>query len=302
MHLSNSHSSQLKLHFVVLLWGFTAILGELISIDAIPLVAYRIAIALFVIFFYLKWKGFTTQTDSKLRWKLYGAGLIIALHWVTFFHAIKISSVSVTLACMGSGALFASILEPLFFKRKIALSEILLGLSVSVGILTIANAESAQLAGILVALLSAALSALFSVINGLMVKKCEPEVITIHELFGGWVFLILILILQMIFGTREFSSISISSMDLLWLLLLGIFATAYAFIQSVSVMKELSPFTVVLSINMEPVYGIILAFFIFGESERMSNEFYFGTLIILSSVLINGYLKSLRRRRSLKSS
>lgn len=283
---------------MVFLWGFTGILGELISLDAVPLVTYRMSIAVLTIYLFLKFKKVDTSISGPMRWKLYAAGFVIALHWVTFFHAIKISTVSVALACMGSGALFASILEPIFFKRKIALSEILLGLSVAFGIFLIANAETDYYAGIAVALFSAFLSASFSVINGLLVKKATPAVITVHELLGGVIAVGIFMLISTAVSGADFSSLAPTSLDIVYLLILGTVATAYAFIQSVEVMKHLSPFTVILTINMEPVYGIIMAYFIIGKDEKMSQEFYIGTLVILASVVVNGYIKRRRKRRT----
>ncbi|TNE27985.1 MAG: EamA family transporter [Bacteroidetes bacterium] len=297
-----TYNAQLRLHFVVFLWGFTAILGDIISVDSIPLVTYRMLIAVISIYAFLKFKGVNVAVSGPLRWKLYGAGMIIALHWITFFHAIKISTVSVTLACIGSGTLFVSILEPLFFRRKIALSEVLLGIAVAAGIFTIANAETSYINGVIIALISAFLSALFSVMNGMLVKKSNSAVITVHELFGGWLAIALLMIAQLAFGERSVESISLTAKDVGLLIVLGTIATAYAFIESVAVMKELSPFTVVLTINLEPVYGILLAYFLLGDDEKMSPEFYFGALIILASVLINGYLKRKQRRRSQETS
>lgn len=259
-------------------------------------------IAVLAITAYLKWKGDSLAVKGSMRWKLYGAGAVIALHWITFFHAIKISNVSITLACMGSAALFVSILEPIFFKRKVAPSEILLGLLVIVGISTIFAVETAYTNGIIVALISASLSASFSVINGLLVKKETPAVITVHELFGGWLAIGLFAAFAWPIRGQEWSAFVPTSMDWVYLLILGSVATAYAFIQSVEVMKHLSPFTVVLTINMEPVYGILMAYFIFGKDEKMSPSFYFGAALILLSVIVNGWLKRRRKRKLAKMS
>lgn len=260
---------------------------------------YRMLIAVIGIYLFLKLvRKRNTGVRGNMRWKLYGAGSVIAIHWITFFHAIKISNVSITLACMGSTALFVSIIEPIFFKRKVAISEVLLGLLVVVGISTIFVSESDYSSGIIVALISASLSALFSVLNGLLVRKESPAVITVHELFGGWMLTVILLGVMIALGEREVESLIPTQMDWVYLLILGTVATAYAFIQSVDVMKHLSPFTVVLTINMEPVYGILTAYLLFGNSERMSTEFYLGAFIILLAVVINGWLKRNRKRRT----
>lgn len=296
---SDNSRSLLKLHFVVFLWGFTAILGDLISLDANPLVMYRMLIAVISIYLFLKWvRKRDTSVRGSMRWKLYLAGGVIALHWITFFHAIKISNVSVTLACMGSTALFVSIIEPIFFKRRVYLSEVILGLIVAAGIATIFWSESSYAEGIIVALISASLSASFSVINGLLVRKESPAVITVHELFGGWMLTVLILIVSLLLGYRSLESLVPTAADWGYLLILGIVATAYAFIQSVDVMKHLTPFTVVLTINMEPVYGILTAYLLFQKDEHMSKEFYIGTVLILLAVIANGWFKRKRKKKT----
>lgn len=279
------------------MWGFTAILGDLISLDAIPLVTYRMLIAVSVIYLYLRWKKINTSVSGPIKWKLMGAGVVIALHWITFFHAIKISNVSITLACISSGSLFVALFEPIFFKRKISFLEIVLGLTVVAGVSTIFYVETEYTTGIIVALISASLSALFSVFNGLLVKKQSSAVITVYELFGGWLAISLFMISTIALGGRSIESIIPTADDVIYLLILGTVATAYAFIKSVEVMKYLSPFTVVLTINLEPVYGILLAYFIFGKDEKMSAEFYFGASIILLSVVGNGILKRHYKRR-----
>lgn len=283
-----THKSFLKLHFIVFIWGFTAILGALISLDAIPLVWHRMGIATLciAIYFIIKKKSF--RIDTKTVIKFFLTGVVIALHWITFFHAIKVSNVSVALVTMSTGAFFTSLLEPLFFKRKIKLIEIVLGLIVVLGLYIIFNFETKYAAGIFYALISAFLSALFAVINGIFVKKYPPSTISFYQLFFGFVAISVFLL----FAGYSVEVLKISGLDFLYLFILGSLCTAWAFIASVDIMKVLTPYTVMLTINLEPIYAIILALLIFGEKEQMNPEFYFGAFIVLFVVLLNGILKN----------
>lgn len=277
------------LHLIVLIWGFTAILGALISLDAIPLVWYRMSLAVvfIVLYFVIKKKSF--KVDGVGIGKFFLTGVIIALHWIFFFKAIKASNVSVALVTMSTGAFFVSLIEPLFFKRRINKLEIVLGLIVILGLYVIFNFESQYRLGIFYALISSLLSAIFSVLNGLFIKKYAASTISLYQLFFGVVFVTVYLLVTNGFSISFFK---ISKLDWLYLLILSSFCTAYAFIGSVKVMKHLSPYTVILTLNLEPVYAILLALFIFGEKEKMNIEFYFGAFIVLFVVLVNGIIKN----------
>ena len=279
----------LLLHLIVLIWGFTAILGALISLDAIPLVWYRMSLAVvfIVLYFVIKKKSF--KVDGVGIGKFFLTGVVIALHWIFFFKAIKVSNVSVALVTMSTGAFFVSLIEPLFFKRRINKLEIVLGLIVILGLYIIFNFESQYRLGIFYALISSLLSAIFSVLNGLFIKKYAASTISLYQLFFGVVFITAYLFFMNGFSISFFK---ISKLDWLYLLILSSFCTAYAFIASVKVMKYLSPYTVVLTLNLEPVYAILLALFIFGEKEKMNIEFYFGAFIVLFVVLVNGIIKN----------
>ncbi|AXG73068.1 DMT family transporter [Flavobacterium arcticum] len=280
--------SYLQLHFIVFIWGFTAVIGALISLDALPLVWFRMSIAVLIILLYMLIKRMPLKIPPKTLVGFLIAGLIIALHWLTFFKAIKVSNVSVTLACLSTGAFFTSLLEPIFFKRKVIWYEVLFGLFVVGGLYLIFRFEGDYMYGIVLALTSAFLSACFSTINGIYAKQYNSSVVSLYELFGGVLFLSLYLLFTGSF-TADFFIVSMS--DWLWLFVLGSICTAYAFIVSVDIMKFLSPYTVMLTINLEPVYGIILALIVFNEKEKMSWTFYVGAAIIITMVILNGILK-----------
>lgn len=285
----NKLKNYLHLHLIVFIWGFTAILGALISIDAIPLVWYRMLLAVVFIAFYfiIKKKSFKVNTKGLLKFAI--TGIIIALHWITFFKAIKVSNVSVALVTMSTGAFFASLLEPFYFKRKIKSIEIVLGLLVIGGLYIIFNFESKYTLGIVYALISAFLSALFAVLNGLYIKEYKAEVISFYQLMFG---VLGVTVYILITGGFSLEFFQLQSSDWLYLFVLSSICTAYAFIASVHVMKYLTPYTVMLTINLEPVYAIVLALLIFGEKEQMNTAFYFGALVVLLVVLLNGILKN----------
>lgn len=286
---SDNFKSYLHLHLIVFIWGFTAILGKLISLKALDLVWFRM---FFAVLFMLAFVA-VTKRMLKVPFKAFlafmGLGVIIAAHWYTFYEAIKVSNISVTLACLSTGAFFASLLEPLFFNRKVIWYEVFFGIVVILGLVIIFNVESRFKHGMALGLFSAFLSALFSVVNGKYAKTYDSNVISVYELGGGWLFLTLYLLTTGKFSPAFFD---ISMTDFLWLLVLSSVCTAYAFSASVKVMKFLSPYTVMLTINLEPIYGILLALFIFSDSEEMNSMFYVGALIILSTVVINGILKN----------
>lgn len=284
----------LHLHFIVFIWGFTAVLGALISLEAIPLVWYRMLLATTIIFLFLKFRRENLKFSLKTLSGFALAGIIIAVHWLTFFGAIKASNVSVTLAVLSTGAFFASLLEPLLYGRKIIFYEVLFGLLVIGGLYVIFNVEGTYTLGIILALISAFLSALFSVINGKFVLKHKATTISFYELMFGVIGISIYLALA---GKFTVDFFTLSAHDWVYLIILASACTAYAFIASVHVMKWISPYTVMLTINMEPVYGIILALLILGDSENMSPQFYYGAAIILATVIANGIIKITQERK-----
>ena len=290
--------SYFHFHVIVFIWGFTAVLGALITIGAVPLVWYRMLIASAVIFIYIKWKGISLKASRRTLMGLVIAGIVIAVHWLTFFGAIKISNVSITLAMMSTGAFFTSIMEPIFYKRKFIWYELLFGLLVVLGLYLIFEVETRYTLGIVVALFSAFLSAVFTLINGKYAQVYNPTMISFYELLSGAGFITIYLLVSNKFNVDFFK---LPKMDWVFITILATICTAYAFIASVKVMKHLSPYTIMLTINMEPVYGIVLAFIILGDSEDMNSGFYYGALLILITVILNGILKNSRKLKRKKA-
>ena len=274
--------THLKLHFVVLIYGFTAILGKLITLPATQLVWYRMLIAVITFILYLGWNKRELKLSAKEFLKLFGIGLVVAVHWITFFGAIKISNISVALGCLATTTLFTSLLEPLFFRKRIEALEVIIGLFIIIGLYLIFRFETRYMSGVIVALISAFLAGLFTVLNKKMVVHQKASVISFYEMLGGLTGISIYLLLP--FGDN--SPLMLPTLnDLIYLLLLGVICTAYAFAVQVDVMKHLSAYIVALTINMEPVYGIIMAFFVFGATEHMTGGFYLGTTIIIAAVL-----------------
>ncbi|MBT8257504.1 MAG: DMT family transporter, partial [Bacteroidia bacterium] len=230
------------------------------------------------------------KVDAKSIAKFSIAGFLIALHWITFFESIKQANVSIALAMFSTGAFFASFIEPVFFKRKIIGYEILFGVLVIVGVWLITQSEFQYINGIILGIISALFSSLFSVINGKFVERYQASVISFYEFISGIFCISLFLLISGEgFGEGFFELIGT---DWLYLFLLGSICTAYAFIAAVYVMRHINPYTVVLTYNLEPIYGIGLAILLFPESEKMDAEFYIGALLIFSTVIINGIIKN----------
>lgn len=286
---SAKFKNYLHLHFLVFIAGFTAIIGELVSIESVPLVWYRMLIAGVMMFLYLKYIRAKLKISIGTFVKFSIAGIIIALHWITFFEAINQSNVSITLAMFSTGAFFASFIEPIFFKRGIIWYEMLFGIIVIIGVWLITQTEMHYINGILLGIASALFSTLFAVINGRFIEKHTASVISFYEFLSGVIFISIYLLFK---GDFDAGFFVLSQSDWIYILILASICTAYAFIASVYVMKYISPFTVILTYNLEPVYGIILAIILFPETEKMSSEFYFGAILIISTVIINGILKN----------
>ncbi len=285
-HISKDH---LLLHFIVFIWGWSPIFGKAISLQAFQLVWFRILITVSVlaVYFYL------TKTPLKVSkanfWKLTGIGVIIAFHWFCFYNAIKVSNVSITLVAFSTGTLFTSIIEPIFYKRKFYLYETVFGLLIIGAIWLIFSVETEYYLGIIFGMLAAFTSSLFTVWNGLLVRKTESPVITFYELLGGALSLSIYLLY-----TGEFSQqfFVVSTRDLLFLSIFCVVGTAFPFVASVNLLKKLSPYTVTLTVNLETVYGIIFAFLLWPETEKMKPSFYIGAGIILLVIFVNALFKA----------
>ncbi len=291
----DQYKNQLLLHFVILLWGFTGIIGKLIDLPSIPLVAYRMLFAFVGLIIYLRIINFSLKVERKALLQFLGIGVIVALHWILFFESIKVSTVSVALATLASASLFTALLEPLFFKRKIIGYEFVFGILVIIGLVLIFSFETQYALGILFSLGAAFCASLFTVLNGKLVKDGHrPKLISTYEMLGGFIAVCIYFLTTNSFDTEWLTP---STSDLVWIIILSLVCTSFAFVVSVEVMRELSPFTVSISINMEPVYSIVLALLFFGEDEKMTTGFYLGALLIITTILGNAWLKKRMRKK-----
>lgn len=286
-----------RMHLAIFLWGFTGIFGKAIDMSEGMIVWYRMiisAIGLTPLIFTKK----INLPSGKEFFQIALVGALVALHWVLFYASIKASNVSIALSCFSSVSLFTSLLDPLMKNQKPKLPEVLLGISVIAGLYVIFSFKQVYLSGIILAVTSAFVGALFTVLNKRLTDKHEAEIITFYELSTGFVVLTLLLPLYFSITGTGFEIPSVS--DWFYLLLLGLICTSYAFTISLRALKVLDPFTLNLSVNLEPLYSIILAVIIFHEMEILNSGFIAGTLIILSSVVIHTWYKWKGRQPSVK--
>jgi drug/metabolite transporter (DMT)-like permease len=285
-HISKDH---LLLHFIVFIWGWSPIFGKAISLQAFQLVWFRILITLLILALYFSVFKIALKVSTKHFWILSGIGVVIAFHWFCFYNAIKVSNVSITLVAFSTGTLFTSIIEPIFYKRKFYLYEMIFGLIIIGAIWLIFSVETQYYLGIIFGMLAAFTSSLFTVWNGLLVRKAESPVITFYELLGGVLSLSVYLLC-----TGEFSKefFVVSSTDIMFLSIFCVVGTAFPFVASVNLLKRLSPYTVTLTVNLETVYGIIFAFLLWPETEKMKPSFYVGAGLILLVIFANAIFKA----------
>ncbi|MBF5026488.1 DMT family transporter [Planobacterium oryzisoli] len=286
------NSALFRLHTIVFLWGFTAILGKLISVNAQILVFYRMFFAAVLLFLFLRVvKKRSIGISKKLLLQLTVIGTFMAFHWLFFFHSIKVSNVSIALSCLSLSTLFAAILEPLIFKRKVDVSEVVMGIVIVLCMYLIFKTEFRFKEGIFYGILTAFFGTVFSVFNGKLYGKTSSGNIIFYEIFAGWA----VLTAYYLVSGQLLQIGDIGLKDILLVVVLASVFTAYPMFESINLMKYITPFTLVLTVNLEPVYGIILAYLIFGESEHMSPLFYAASLIMILAIVVNGILKSRKR-------
>lgn len=288
-------SAHFRLHLIVFLWGFTAILGKLIQANAEVLVFYRMLFSSVFLYVFIRFiKKDSIKVSKLMLLKLVGVGSLMAFHWLFFFSSIKVSNVAIALSCLGTSTLFAALLEPLIFKRKIDLSEIIMGVVIVICISLIFKVEFHYKLGIIYGLICAFLGTVFSVYNGKLYGKTSSGNIIFYEIFGGW----FVISLYYVFSGQISQISEISYRDLALLTILAGVFTAFPMFESVNLMKYISPFTLILTVNLEPIYGIILAFFIFGESEKMSAVFYGASLVMILAIVVNGVVKARKKTKN----
>jgi drug/metabolite transporter (DMT)-like permease len=275
------------LHITVFIWGFTGILGKEIDLPAFQLVWWRMMIAALAM---LIWAWFSRKSliaNAQEIAKFAGVGLLTAAHWICFFASIKASNISTALAFVSTTSFFVALVAPFIRRTKFSTLELFLGVMVIAGLSIIFNFEPERTLGIILSLLAALFAAIFSSLNSVLVQKHAPTKIAFYGMLFGAVGISTYLAATSGFGIEMFS---LSGEDWFYLIILGVFATAFAFIVSIDVMKVLSPFTCALTINLEPLYTIVIALWLYGESEYMTPQFYLGSVLILSTLFIEAWV------------
>lgn len=281
----------LLLHLVVFIWGFTGILGKLIQQETLHLVYTRTVIGMLGLALAAWWMRHTISPRTPDLKHYLLTGVIITGHWITFYGAIKISTASLAAACLSTSTVFTALMEPFWFKRKIRIYEVVLGIVVVAALFLIFGLETEHRLGIAVATLSALLSAWFNVINAKLVQRDNAIRIGFYEMgavvlvIGGWL---------AFKGDLPPPLWELPTSDIIYQLLLGFVCTSFAFVAGIAVMRQLSPFTVMLTVNLEPVYTIIIALMIWGAEEKMTTGSYVGIALILASLVVNGWLQRKR--------
>ena len=289
MNSWTQRNSLLVMHLIVIILGLTGVLGKLIEASSTILVWYRMMIAFVALGLYLLLQKELFKIQKGFTWKLLGVGAIVAAHWLFFFESIKVSNVSVAVVCLATSSLFSALIEPFVFKRKISAYELVFGIVVIASLAFALQADVSYFLGYVYGVTAAFLATLFTIFNALYINKVKASKITLVEMLGGWLAMSLYIGL---FTKTPLSDFYISQQDTIYLLALGIVCTAFAFVVSVEVMKSLSPYSVIMAVNLEPIYSIVLALILFGESEEMTSSFYIGGSAIILTVFLEGYLKT----------
>jgi drug/metabolite transporter (DMT)-like permease len=285
-----------KMHLAIFLWGFTGLFGKLITLNEGMLVWYRMLISSIAIAVLLAWRKSFPKISFREILTLSGIGILVMLHWVTFYGSIKLASISVAMICLSSIALFVSFIEPLVNRQRFDKLEILFSAFAVLGIFFIYKSDISASAGIIVGVISALMSAIFSTFNKKIAHKYEPLTISLIELTSG--FLFLTLMLPLYFKIQPTDKYLPSGMDSLWLIILSLVCTVFTWVLSLQAMQKVSAFTVALALNLEPVYGIILAILFAGEAKILNAGFYLGGLLIMLTVVAHAFYKFHKRRKA----
>jgi len=278
-----------SLHIMVVILGLTGVFGKLISLSAIHLVWYRMGIAFISLAIFLAFKKQLFSVSKKDFISLLGVGALVTFHWLCFFESIKVSTVSVAVVCLATSSLFSALIEPFFFKRKFLFYEVIMGVVVVVALAFIMGTETKYFWGYFYGIMAALLATLFTLFNAKYINKVGAAKITMIEMLSGVMIISCILFFQQdytVFTTK------ISITDLTYLILLGTLCTAMVFVWLTEIMRHITPYSLIMAINLEPVYSIIFALIIFGDNELMSSSFYFGSCVIIGIVFLDGYLKN----------
>lgn len=297
--MSPQQRSYAELHIAVFLFGFTAILGDLISLPAISLVWWRVLLTSISFLFLVPLRKLWRTTDRQTLQQFIGIGVLVGVHWICFFGAVKLANPSIALVCMATASFFTALLEPLLTKQKAKTYEIMLGLLIIPGMILIVNsAELSLMWGIVIGLVAALLSAFFAILNKMLVGKLDEKSVTFLEMGAAWVFVSAVLPLYLLFspdaGRLTFWP---QGFDWLYLLVLALLCTTLAYVLALRSLRYLTAFASNLTVNLEPVYGISLAYFLLDDRQELNPGFYWGTLLILLAVFSYPFLRKRNKRK-----
>lgn len=296
--MSNKLRAYFYLHFCVFLWGFTAILGKLITLKAVPLVWWRVLLASTTLLIFIPKRQWRKLSKSALP-RLVGIGVLVGLHWICFYGAIKLSNASVAVASMATTSFFAAITEPLLFRQRVKWYELGLGILILPGMaLVVGNINWDMRIGFGVGIIGALLAAIFSALNKGVLERDPPPplVISFVELFAATG--ICSIVLPLLMWQSPETRLLPSNQDWIWLLVLAWVCTLLPYYLSLQAMRYISAFSTNLTINLEPVYGVLLAVLLFREDKDLSPHFYIGMLIILLAVFSHPFLKYFFERKT----
>lgn len=290
---------QIKLHLIVLIWGFTSVLGALITLPAIDLVTYRTAIAAAGMALLLKIYGQSFKQTPQDILKLVATGLLVGLHWILFFGGVKAGGASIGVIGISTSTLWAALLAPFFLHRRVAVLEIGLGLVVIAALAYIFHVEHTHVVGLLLSTSAGFVAALFSHINGRITQNIQHHIISFYELLGALLACLLCLPFSALFlGPRSEYVLIPDTKDAVYILILGLACTVYPYAASVELLKRVSVFVTNLTVNLEPVYGILFAALILGEHHWLNRDFYIGATVIVMAVFAYPFAKYVLTFRS----
>ncbi|MFT3711625.1 MAG: DMT family transporter [Archangium sp.] len=277
------------MHLTVFVWGFTAILGRLISISALPLVFYRLLVVVSVMPFIIRWRGLPLRVSAAHLRKFTVVGVLVAIHWLCFYGCIKYAGIAVAVLTLSTLTFFTALLEPLVFKRRVSVPELIIGFGVMLGVSVLIKVEtSTDSIGLALGLGSALFSAGFGVLNGQLAREARGEVMTFWELLAATVVTAVVFVVR----PADFvSPLSLSLADVGLLLLLGVGCTVLPWLWNLRVLKTLSPYALALAVSLEPVYSMVLAWFIFPGAEQLTWRFYAGSSVLIALVALNTWLR-----------
>ncbi|MEN8774486.1 MAG: DMT family transporter [Akkermansiaceae bacterium] len=274
----------LKLQIIIILWGFTAVLGELLTLPALAIVAWRTGLAAFCLLLWIRHRSLIKMKDALV---FIATGFVIGAHWITFFLAVKVANVSICMIGVATLSLWTAIIEPLIIKgRKFRPIDLLFGSVTVIGVSIIYRSELEYSNGFLIAIFSAFLAAIFSIVNSFHIEKAHHYVITFYEMLGACLFASVFLVVK-----DGFIPLPNGSADWLWIVILAVFCTVVAYSHYVELLKRLNIFTINFAGNLEPVYGIALASLFFQEHKNLNLGFYLGSGIIIASILLYPFVR-----------